>query len=1664
MRSISAILTLIFLFVPTAWGSILAVDKIQGEQALLPYISWLADPAGEYGIDDMTRPELQVEFKPLGHGVPLIAKGPVWLRLVLRKSAPEAGGLRSGDTKLAMCLGELPPGNAELYIFERGGPVAGVSGWIKEPLVPHSLSPLPDPGLTPLDVYIRMDNPPGLWFAPTVSPQEQLSPSILPPDLLLPGLLLLGLAVCLLRAAGDRAAWAFWASLLLVCVLAQSLLPLPGERAGFSLWDLPALLAPGMALLLLPQVGRCMFAASSLSGLSSGILFFFSLLGAALCLAPLVPGLGWISRLFPVWPLLLAPLLPLCLGFLAARRPGSLAFAGICFLSVIGAGIALFAVVQPNLHPLAPQAALWGLAVGGLGFALVRAPKTDPAGDEREPGLDIPADGQIRENNPGMALALSAVELAKAHGGLKIADSALFSSKSQYDELPGLSVSRVEPDKPATLHATKTGGADTLSVHDIFAREGSFTEAPAIQTASSQVPEEAGNSPASAPAFHTAAPALEEAFSMPVAADYATPKLFVILEDLPNDGAFSDKQGHMKTSAPAAGTPPIPESTTAEATHEGSKLHHATEPAVEAENYFTPAALPVDGPGQQLPYTEVLDTPLPVPEAAAPEAADSESAIPARAPLEDDYTPPRLFVIPDIIPNEEPGLEHNSGKAPLPGTETPPAAGSVTAQEAASDVAAEAASRARVISLLDDNDFSGYSEYAPASSENPDDYPSALLEELREDALRRISLPSSSGASSFVFDLGALVREIHESVVPLAKHKGLIFSWYADPSLPVLLEGDSPSLRQALTLLLQSAVQVTGRGTVQLAIKRAAQPSSSPSGLQYLLFTIKDSGAAQRTDAGFFHAWELASRTGGSFVADYSPSQGTEITFSVGFTLPSDEMAGRHQEMQARQQETTIDEPAALSTHAAFLQGQIDTHALEERAEAEGIHIPAITPASGAEIEPATGTAVQVPFNRRDPEVARILVTDMTTSNRRLLVNYLSDLPHEHVEVPSTPDLPALLRENPASLVIFDADMPEGELLETIRTLRGQEALYSHSPIPLLVLVSHDAQHARMMQAGASAVLHKPFSKQALEQEVRKWLGLEPVQHAGQEDTPQPESPEYTSRDSYAQALLDGRTSNRRETGSEAKLAPDTRPASEDAGASEPAHMPAPEPEISPAADIAANAGTEQVLPGKAPDQLTESAPMEAQEPASMPGPSEAPPEPAARAAEDVDILAAALRDAALPPAGAVREVPLPPVHAATGTARQEQRDMDAMEIRPQAGTDGGASPEGSAQDTEHQISDEAARGEEATNAPRQAAPMLLGLSPEDVTPQNAPGQAPAMQAEEEAKQDTVPPDVRPGRQAEVPEPQPVEQPASVKPDSRASGNDAGEPASTLLDLAIFGDEEAQTAAPEAPGTAQEKSSHAEEEAREQPDKPAPRKIRISVKKNSGAKAVEAEKKAAPQKGETVPVPSEESWASTSATDVERGVADDTVAPAALSNELFTETPEKTASPAASAFEQDAGVTYTPSPPAEDDSVHSAFDRDAGVTSTAPAQEEYVEAGPDNQMLVPLPGMGGEAVELVSLPLLPGVIHALRDALEDAFQGKEQAQTLLIQEATSRLAGKAEIFHLDKLSKISRCVERAAEADDLEAAVTLLDDLSVVTLRYINSLEECYQDFLSMNR
>ena len=1708
MRSLLFSCVFALAFAASAHGKLLTADQIRDVEPLLPYFTWLVDPGGKQSIASVSTGSLQERFAPLANGIPLKSRGAVWLRLVIVKSPPNpTGGAASEQSRLVMRLGELPPGGAQMFISESPGPVSAPGVWHSEILASHSETVLPEPGLLPMSVYLRLDSMPGLWFAPTISPQGAVRPAMLPSELVLPGILIVACAACLLRAIAAKSQWGLWAALFLACVLAQAVMPLPVQDRAFELRDLPAMLAPGMALLLLPHVGRCMFRTNAVSTLQDAALYLCSIIGVAVCLVPLAPGMSWLARLFPLWPLLLFPLLPVCVSALANKRPGALSFSGACAMSMLGAVLSLYAIGLPSPHPLAAKGSLWGLAVGGLGLALARIPREEgeEESDADDKGLSFVGTTGVM-TDPGPAGAGGADSAGAAHSAPSALPSLDMPSAAGQSAPPSLNMdisqlARTDSEKSDRPAPDEEQAADAVSTPPAAFAVAENAARPEVPPAADAKAWGAGDSlywnpedPAYAYVMTAAAA------SAPAEREVGHAGEASILET-PIAAGRGDADASQRTVlSPEAegGLPPrteAPLSPPEDATTPGSRsaLSQAESAAMsllpEAESALTDASDPApetsaaaSRPAWEAPAAAAgvelrpaWETPATFGEAFQPgwrplttfaaqkAGAEASTEAPTEAPTEASAEfpaePPRPMAPESSFETYGSGL-------------LPDFAGS-------SDSDAAPVVEAKIISLTDE-DFSGY--------------PQVLFDDL-EEAPRHTTLTSSG---SFLFNLHSLVREVHDTIVPLAKNKGLLFSWYITPSLPALLEGDAPRLRGALSLLLQNAVQATRQGTVQLAVRR--NPGGPEPG--DLLFVISDSGSAQRTDAGFFHAWELAAGTGGAFNVDYSPGGGTQVTFTARFSLPSEEAAREHlagltrpvrwddpafDPLRKKDEEHAVtgaapaEQPVAYEVFSTVQESDEPVSVLWKRAplatdaatsrpdrqEEAGAAAEAFGPAAHAAQpeEPArepvpagTGFRSQADLDRPGA-IPLIVAAEMTNSKRKLLSHYLGDMPHEHVDAPNNSQVIALVRERPVSLIIVDGDMPEPDIIKTLDTLRREERKRGKTAAPVLALTNHEAQSRRMTKAGATHALCKPFSREGLREAVALAV---PVLAAY---LPPPAAPESAPEDA----------------GLEAK----------------PAYARPPEDpfvayirssykkEHAPAARHAGGAGQTPLAPGAG--GVPAGSPAASDEAAAPSSPEEsgtgsATPAEEAGAAfsgsggakgvvrQEVDLLAAALRGAPVPTGEPVK-VSLPSLNETAGPDRR-------------------AAP--------------------------QVAPVVLGLSADDVTPQPArPAEPPLLDlilTGAEPEDEEISPRAKDGALAEEPE----QTPKAAEAEQRSSGAALAAPAVSEAVPAALGAEK-----PSAGDAVSEDMP-----ASGTPSRRSPSAIRVSVGMPSVAakpgRTIVVGRRTGESAAASVP-------AGTSAPDKQAAVVPDRLT-AEVPGTVKPSGPETIDSPEPAALAPDKPETAAPEFPAPELPVPGVAEAaapetpDPGVSEAeapgpdaskgeapapdAPAAEikdspaspsgvyapdggADLLAGIDDEMemprqpgiyplpenstapgpapqetgqLFPLPGLDGEVLDATLMPLVPGLVHALQDALNDVREGRDTGKSILVQEAAGRLAGRAEVFGLQKLGKIGRCVERAAEANDLEAVSTLLEDLDIVTKRYIAAIQECFQSFISVDR
>lgn len=1847
----------------SAHGKLLTADQVREVEPLLPYFTWLIDPSGNQTINAVAAGTLQERFAPLPNGIPLNTRGAVWLRLTIIKSPPTpTGGLARVDrSRLVMRLGELPPGGAQLFTAESSGP-ASEGSWRGETVTSHSDVLLPEPGLLPMTIFLRMDSMPGLWFAPTVSPQGSVHPDLLPSKLLLPGLLIVACAACLLRAIANRAQWALWAALFLMCVLAQTILPLPAPYLNITVRDLPVMLAPGMALVLLPHVGRCMLRTNMLSTLQDALLYLCSILGVVVCLAPLTPGMSWLARIFPLWPLLLFPLLPVCVSALANKRPGALAFSGACGMSILGAVLSFYAINMPNPHYLATQGSFWGLAIGGLGLALARIPK------------------EVRKESPRISDSNAAPHIPDADairpGSWSEQPSASSDWQTRQDSLPSLEMQGPARAKKPALHldiSQLAGQAreDTLLSAPItetpqaepageafqkiaapFSDPATAAEPVLCPTPEQTVPasgseqdqqrlSEFGQSPAHA------APAEQQAEPQAIPATGGPHLTAVEPEDPslswnPEDPAYTYMVGGLTFGF---SPPPSPHGDALALSSESSGLAPSRETRSSEDSAIesNKATAPVPDPCQEAPPsvqdTTGTDAPAVRP-TWEPSVIPADAAVfsvqesPASAPLSEPGESDRLPV--DTEKANAFDAPHPSMTAKTAAPEfayaAPYEAGLLPEFSGTSDALAPLMENARVISLVEE-DFSAYHH--------------PLLDDLQEETSRHTTLTASGG---FLFNLHSLVREVHDIVVPLAKNKGLLFSWYITPSLPTLLEGDAPRLRGALSLLLQNAVQATQQGAVQLAVRR--NPGGSEPG--DLLFSISDSGSAQRTDAGFFHAWELAARTGGAFNIDYSPGGGTQITFTAHFALPSEDAAREHliglakpvrweqtdaapaltnpemvadiailpedreledldslnmRDSHEQDRELDNDEPISVLWNRSSpptssteepgspyppedpeLAALTPEQVLERQDFLEVSPVPS-TPAltvpdapAPAPIPAKTGFRSQADMDQ--PGVAPLIVAaEMTNSKRKLLSHYLGELPHEHVDAANNSQVIALLREKPIALVIFDADMPEPDIIKTLATLRQEEKKLGLRTGPVLALTNHEAQSQRMRKAGATHSLCKPFSKEGLLEIVTNAIPSLAAAMPRPAGAPKAEERDAAAGSTVAAfagtASIGGNPASGSAVG-DSNLAEAT------------ADFPRPSAETDPfvafirsghakrtpfalsgsadtlAAQATAPSDTEVDRPIKhhplnGHDLLGHSGLEETPSVASSG--EDSPLEASRHRPPAEDLLEAALRDAPVQQGQPVL-VSLPSLREASEPVKREEvlqaapmiLGLSTDDVTPYAGQSDGpplldlilteneatletsataieSGPEALAERNAVIPAEKSANTQVETARPtptvdkttspaetaRPAGPEDVSGIPSDKNAQSpagdavttrhegatfAPTQEQIVAAPAKAASDGVkraPSAVRatvvvsraPGRAGHTPTAS--QSPAAIQATVRTSAASQSPPV-PQVPAAVHAPGVVQTSA----ATVQVQAttpvndvvhSTAEAQPRETVQAPTVPEPFVEIAAKEDPLPPDAIPDVRPQTE-----PSTVQEASTAEHSESSSAAEDSGRDTTEPTPPGEDTPASTASATAEGEPQSPETPYTEHAPlalALEDAIQAAVetalpDEDGapGVLSETPSDlgetalvgasldastppTRTVDASPDapapsTQAEVPqvfsLPGLEGESVDMTILPLVPGLIHALEDALNDARQGRDAGKTILVQEAAGRLAGRSETFGLHKLGKIGRCVERAAEADDLEAVSTLLEDLEIITKRYITALQDAFQSFLNIDR
>ena len=1465
-------------------------------------MSWLPDPHKDVDYASASSPETQGRYLPLTTGFGLQDTGPGWLRLELAKNDQQSSTAPTRVDKKSLYLNFnfLPSGKATLY---KTGSFSSHPNTRHQPLAtrvyPFQVERLAEPSISNAVYYIQLEETPGLWFNPTLSRTDSKSP-ILPHDLLLPSILLACLAFSLLRLAIDRTAWPVWAAAILVCVIAELLLSIPISTKILHYSNLPVLMAPGIAVMIYAHLGRLLLHSPTTFPKADAFLKFYPLVGALAALAPLVPQLYWVTRLFPLWGLLLVPLLVVASNALFRQLKGSFAYFVATFMPVLGAAIALYGIFTPSIDMLAETGTFWGVAIGS--FALIFARAAHPSKDEEE--TEQKEEGK-QARSPWTEQGVVDPESAN-EAGLDIAFA-------QNDKVAPLLISPLamggEPNDIFTsLQYADLSG--TLSTPEAFA--GSKEPEPKTQPTP---PKEEETAEELSQSFVLSAEQKDkEADSQEGGTPQQEPSL-------PQVGVSSDAEvqamvdelrldsSHLSTSDQALSALPDAQEmfNDPKGKDDRKQSDKGQSDKREANKGQTTRIEEANEQGDDILDLDTLAEPSFLSDIAphAPQAKDMQNN---RTTQREEQKKSSTLDWP--APEEAPSIPSQpsttaSAKLEAPFGSSPLTTENDTASPVSLDLTAEEpiaetadtvippalTPRAEFAEFFDAPTESEGTVEKGTNSEQTQATPSALPSldsfytdfQMDEPQGEEADAPSSTGiirltdesleeaipesATRKVDAILASLDGFNASSKAKKADKGIADSTDSADSLDNM---DSPNIIDATgiadatdiadaadTLDILNALDNLGSEehedlnapltmTKESEASQATSPVVTPESME------ATPPATDRVDTGLTGIIEETVEVD---VADRTEPQKPETTALLAEPLSAQNL--NHAETITVNQVTS----AALPK---------DTQAVRERAYIEALLSTEDKPASHndepAPLSPLVARYLQS-HSEKEQEVLEsygghcIIITEMTTSNKRLLQSYFNEVGIPCVEAKNIQDTTTIQAITGSPLIIYDADSPADAIVQSVGQL-NQVA----NPPKHLVLTSVPSQGKQLVEQGATLAITKPFTKDSL----------------------------FTAAQSAA---------------------PDLFP-----------HNPSFENEGS----IPSPSG---LVTGMATGPVTETTGTLADTTSSLPSSS-----------------------GSFGSADSSAPKRYSPAKGANLSYAEEAYIEDLFGGHRQTKDEQTKAPSGAEKITEQRVDDLLAQ-------------LNGGGTPSRSTNQTAEDQT-ASAISKMLSVDT-------SNTAQIPH-----------------GTYASGPATSPASPSV---------APVAPVSS------------------------ASLPPHSKAPTQDQEQNVA----------------------VSRAMA-----------------PETTPSPHPEGT-KGANKKEAPDPKVKDSLLDFIVADDEGGSvayeATSLQQGKGLTAA-ETEGMHPLAGIEGEYIEQLMLPLIPGLLYALKDGLTDAETALTEGHVFGVQEAVSSVASKAETFGLKKMEKIAQCVMRATSANDLEATTTLMEDMSNVTKRYIESLEQSYEEYIQASR
>ncbi len=305
-----------------------------------------------------------------------------------------------------------------------------------------------------------------------------------------------------------------------------------------------------------------------------------------------------------------------------------------------------------------------------------------------------------------------------------------------------------------------------------------------------------------------------------------------------------------------------------------------------------------------------------------------------------------------------------------------------------------------------------------------------------------------------VFPLREWIQDLKAMFQVQAQAKRLEWNVTIAPDVPDRIVTDDGKIRQVFINLVGNAIKFTQQGSVQLRVCRAEGADGAP----LIQVEIEDTGPGiPQEDRP--HLFQPFSQGNGS----NSRQGGTGLGLSISF---------RYLELLKGRLELVWSEP-----------GRGTLFRFEFPYEEAG-------PDTAEEIVRQQETADVVRVRMSDGRRARVLVVDDEPINRQVIVCALSSLEIEAIEAESGAEALAVFDQQRPDAILMDIRMPGMNGLEATHRIR-QRPGGGVVPIIALTASAFESDKARILSAGLSGYVRKPFKLPDLLTELQKTLPLE---------------------------------------------------------------------------------------------------------------------------------------------------------------------------------------------------------------------------------------------------------------------------------------------------------------------------------------------------------------------------------------------------------------------------------------------------------------------------------------------------------------------------------------------------------------------------------------------